>query len=94
MRLLTAVSGVRVPQQAPDKHSEMSAFLLCCIGNRTPTPLVYGDAIDTAEPHWAFSLCVQAHPLHYLSGVEASIGVIQITPTIVFCYFGALQTAS
>ena len=55
MRLLTAVSGVRVPQQAPDKHSEMSAFLLSFIGNRTPTPLVYGDAIDTAEPHWTLT---------------------------------------
>ena len=33
-----------------------------------------GVAVDTAEPHWAFRDCVQAHSLHYISGSDASIG--------------------
>ena len=37
MRLLTAVSGVRVPQQAPEKHPNSRVFFLCLkSGIRTP----------------------------------------------------------
>ena len=57
MRLLTAVSGVRVPQQAPEKHLMKGAFFLPCLRTRTPrASRAFGCAEQTLRtPHWTRS---------------------------------------
>ena len=53
MRLLTAVSGVRVPQQAPESTRKAGAFLLCF--GLSPLRVQWharGQARRHAEPQW------------------------------------------
>ena len=47
MRLLTAVSGVRVPQQAPEKHLMKGAFFLALFEDKNPARLIYARSEGT-----------------------------------------------
>ena len=79
MRLLTAVSGVRVPQQAPEKHLMKGAFFLPCFGTRTPrASRAFGCAEQTLRtPHWtrsAHCAAIAIPSLRSLRGFESLRG--------------------
>ena len=79
MRLLTAVSGVRVPQQAPEKHLVKGAFFLPCLRTRTPrASRAFGNAETTLRtPHWTRSArcaAIAIPSLRSLRGFESLSG--------------------